>query len=126
MSVNVDLDELAAKIGEYGFAYLVSVSAEGQAHVVAVTPDVVDGGVLLGGIGKKTSANLAANATATLVWPPVDPGGYSLLVDGTATSDAEAATVTVSPTRAILHRPAPGEDGKRVGNDCRDISLNPL
>lgn len=126
MSVKVDLDELATKIGEYGFAYLVSVSTEGRAHVLAVTPDVVDGGVLLGGIGRHTLANVESNPTATLVWPPVAPGGYSLLVDGTATSDTEAATVTVSPTKAILHRPAPGEDGKRAGNDCLDISLSPL
>lgn len=126
MSVKVDLDELAAKIGEYGFAYLVTVSGEGRAHVLAVTPDVVDGGVVLGGIGRHTLANVGENPTATLVWPPVVAGGYSLLVDGAATSDAEAATVTVSPTKAILHRPAPGEDGKRVGNDCLDISLEPL
>lgn len=126
MSVKVDLDELAAKIGEYGFAYLVSVGTEGRAHVVAVTPDIVDGGVLLGGIGRNTLANLATNPTATLVWPPVVAGGYSLLVDGTATADPDAANVTVAPTKAILHRPAPGEDGKRVGNDCLDISLNPL
>lgn len=126
MSVKVDLDELAAKIGEYGFAYLVSVSTEGKSHVLAVTPDVVDGGVLLGGIGRHTLANVAGNPTATLVWPPTEAGGYSLLVDGIATSDPDAATVTVTPTKAILHRPAPGEDGKRVGNDCLDISLNPL
>lgn len=125
MSVKVELGELAEKIEEYGFAYLVTVSAEGKAHVLAVTPDVTAVGVVVGGVGRHTVANVAGNAIATLVWPPVADGGYSLIVDGSAVADdsGETAVVTVAPTKAILHRPAPGEDGKRVGNDCQTISL---
>jgi hypothetical protein len=78
---------------------------------------------VLGGVGRHTLANVAANGHGTLVWPPVDTGGYSLIVDGAASGDADASAVTVAPTKAILHRPAPGEDGQRVGNDFQTITL---
>lgn len=124
--MKVDLAELAAKVDEYGFAYLITVNGEGRAHVLAVTPEMTPDGVLLGGIGRHTLANVADNPTATLIWPPADAAGYSLLVDGTVSADPGAATVTVAPTKAILHRPAPGADGKRVGNDCADLAENRL
>ena len=55
----------------------------------------------------------------TLVWPPREPGGYSLLVDGVATVDE--STITVAPAKAVLHRPAAGPDGRRIGSDCVGI-----
>ena len=79
--------------------------------------------IVLGGIGRHTFANVDDNPIATLVWPPVAAGGYSLIVDGAVSADEPAATVSVTPTKAILHRPAPGEDGQRVGNDCQPIPL---
>jgi hypothetical protein len=123
MSVTVELGELAERIASYGFAYLVTVGDGGSAHVLAVTPVVSDAGIALGGVGRHTLGNVEANPRATLVWPPVETGGYSLIVDGSVTADPDAATVTVAPTKAILHRPAPGADGQRVGNDCQTISL---
>ena len=66
MSMKVELGELAERLGDYGFAYLVTVGDDDRAHVLAVMPKA---------------------------------------------------------TKAILHRPAPGEDGKRVGSDCQDVSL---
>ena len=46
-------------------------------------------------------------------------GGYSLLVDGTATVDG--SPITVAPTKAILHRPAAGPDSRRAGSDCVNV-----
>lgn len=123
MSVKVELGELSERISSYGFAYLITVGDEGTAHVLAVTPAVSDSGVVLGGVGRHTLGNVETNPRATLVWPPVEPGGYSLIVDGSVTADPDAATVTVTPTKAILHRPAPGADGQRIGNDCQTIAL---
>lgn len=121
MSMKVELGELEARIGGFGFAYLVTVADEGPAHVLAVMPEVTDAGLLVGGIGKHSVGNATARPGVTLVWPPVEDGGYSLIVDGTATvGDSE---LTVIPTKAILHRPAPGADGKRVGSDCQDAGL---
>lgn len=121
MSVAVELGELAAKIGEFDFAYLVTVSEEGRSHVLSVWPHVTDEGLVVDGVGRHSQANAAAQPTVTLVWPPADPGGFSLLVDGVATVDG--STITVVPGKAILHRPAPGPDGRRAGSDCVDVTI---
>jgi hypothetical protein len=120
MSMKVEMAELAARIGEFEFAYLVSVSEEGRAHVLSVWPDVVGDAVAVDGVGRHTQENVAANPTVTLVFPPADPSGFSLLVDGTGSVDG--TTVTVAPTKAILHRPAAAPDGRRAGSDCEDIA----
>ena len=120
MSVKVTLEELAGKIAELDFAYLVTVSDEGRAHVLSVWPEVTATGLVVDGVGRHSQANADAHPDVTLVFPPADPTGYSLLVDGTATVDG--STITVVPAKAILHRPAPGPDGRRAGSDCVDVS----
>lgn len=119
MSVSVDIEELAATIDGYGFAYLVTVGDSGRAHVLAVLPEVSGGALAIGGVGRHSQENAAARPDVTLVWPPTEPGGFSLLVDGSATVDG--STITVAPTKAILHRPAPAPDGTRAGSDCAPI-----
>ena len=121
MTITVELGELAAKIAEFDFAYLVTVSEDGRAHVLSVWPEVTDHGVVVDGVGRHTQANVATQPTVTLVWPPADPTAYSLLVDGAATVDG--STVTVVPAKAVLHRPAPGPDGRRAGSDCVDVTI---
>ncbi len=121
MSMKVELAELSERLREYGFAYLVTVGDESRVHVLAVMPEVAAGEILIGGIGKHSIANATAFPDVTLVWPPLADGGYSLIVDGTATVGDSA--LTVAPAKAILHRPAPGADGKRAGSDCQPIGL---
>jgi hypothetical protein len=41
----------------------------------------------------------------TLCYPPLELTGFSLVIDGAATVDGD--TITVRPTAAVLHRPAP-------------------
>lgn len=119
--MKVELGELSDRLREYGFAYLVTVGEAGRAHVLAVMPEIVDGGLLVGGIGKHSVANATTFPDVTLVWPPTEDGGYSLIVDGAATvGDGE---LTVAPVKAILHRPAPDADGKRAGSDCQPVML---
>jgi hypothetical protein len=121
VSVKVELTELAKTIEPYGFAYLVSVGDSGRAHVLAVTPVLDDDGLVVGGVGRHSQANASSRPDVTLVWPPFEPGGFSLLVDGTATVDG--STITVAPVKATLHRPAPGADGQREGSDCVAVPL---
>jgi hypothetical protein len=121
MSLKVELGELAKTLEPYGFAYLVTVGDGGRAHVLAVTPVLGEDGLVVGGVGRHSQENAAERAGVTLVWPPAEPGGFSLLVDGAATVDGE--TITVAPTKAVLHRPAPGPDGLRAGSDCAPVSL---
>jgi hypothetical protein len=121
VSVKVDVAALGDQLAGFGFAYLVTVSEDGRAHVLAVLPELTDGELLVGGIGHHSVANAAARPNVTLVWPPPAEGGYSLIVDGAAT--VGEGELTVSPSKAILHRPAPGADGKRAGSDCQTVAV---
>jgi hypothetical protein len=121
VSVKVDVGELAARLAEYRFAYLITVGDDRRAHLVAVTPLLDGDHLVVDGVGRHSTANAAATPDVTLVWPPTSEGGYSLIVDGTAV--VADGTVQVTPAKAILHRPAPGEDGSGGGSDCQPIAL---
>lgn len=117
MSIKVDLDELAAALADFDYAYLITVSADRRAHAIAVQPVLAGGELDVGVPGATTSRNLAEQVGVTLVWPPRVPGGYSLIVDGTGTT---GATLTVAPERAVLHRPAGDAPAGPTGcpHDC--------
>ena len=87
MSVKVELGELAATLADFDVAYLVTVSDEGRAHVLSVFADPTADGLVVEGVGRHTQANAAAHPDVTLVFPPRDAGGYTLLVDGRASVD---------------------------------------
>ncbi|MFV2040193.1 MAG: hypothetical protein ACC660_08110, partial [Acidimicrobiales bacterium] len=58
--------------------------------------------------------------------PPIEPGGYSLIVDGdiaVAPSADEGGVGAVTVTKAVLHRPAPvaGPGDATCGSDCLQI-----
>ena len=111
MSIAVELDALRDAIADQAaFAYLLTVSDESTPHLVAVTPTWA-GDALACSAGKTSVHNAGARSRISLVWPPLAVGGYSLIVDGDAS--VGDGTVTLQPTRAVLHRPAPGG-----GNDC--------
>jgi hypothetical protein len=61
----------------------------------------------VGAIGDTTRRNVGQHDGVTLVWPPTQPGGYTLIVDGLGRPTDDA--LTVEPTRAVLHRPATPE-----------------
>ena len=105
MSIAVDLSVLPAAIAEQiGWGYLLTVSDDGQARVLAVAPTVSDDGALTFEVGKGTAGNVAARPTVTVVFPPAVATAMSLIVDGTATVDGTA--VTMVPTWAVMHRSA--------------------
>jgi hypothetical protein len=106
MSVKVDLDQLADALADFTFAYLITVGDDYRAHTVAAQPILSDGILDVGAIGNTTRRNVDQHDGVTLVWPPSQPGGYTLIVDGLGTA---GETLTVTPTRAVLHRPATAE-----------------
>jgi len=122
MSIPVAIEDLAAATGEYGWAYLLTVRDDFRPHIVAVTP-TWDTDHLVMSVGRGTARNAGARPAISLCYPPVNDGGYSLIVDGTAAVDGEG-TVRFAPTGAVLHRPAP--DGftsstTGCGNDCEPV-----
>ncbi len=84
MSVKVDLNQLEAALAERPVAYLVTVSDDYRAHTVAVHPVLVDGMFGIDAVGNSTRRNASSHAVVTLVWPPRESGGYTLIVDGVA------------------------------------------
>lgn len=114
--MGIELDRLATELERYGAAYAITVSPQAEAHVVEARP-VLDGQCLaVVGLGSRTRANLAARPTVTLVWPPAQPGDYSLIVDGTVTVSGDR--MTVAPTRAVLHRSVPRPGGPATEGGC--------
>ena len=118
MSVQVSLDKLAEQLARYGTsAFLLTVGDDGRPHSVAVEI-AWSGSEFALKTGRSSTANLAARPLVSLLWPAPEAGGYSLIVDG----DGAIGTtgVTVTPTRAVLHRPATPEAILKpgCGGDC--------
>jgi hypothetical protein len=135
MSIPVELAELADAMAVYRFGYLLSIADDGRAHVVAVTPTIAEGSLVVADLGRRTSSNVAARPAVTVLWPPAEPAGYSLIVDGQAAIDGDGM-VTIVPERAVLHRPAQpaadapvpavaGDPAPGCVSDCVEISLTP-
>jgi hypothetical protein len=116
MSVKVDLDQLAGALADFTFAYLITVGDDYRAHTVAVEPVLTGGVIDVGAIGNSTRKNVAQHDGITLVWPPREPGGYTLIVDGQG-QPMDGALMVV-PSRAVLHRPAAPGSALRPG--CKD------
>ena len=124
MSIPVDVADLAQALEDFGAGYLLTVSEASTVKVVTVEPTVTDGVLLAASPGKGTLANLAGNTAVTLVFPPVEPRGFTLLVDGAA--EVAGDDVRIAPTGAVLHRPASHADGPPApggcGNDCAPVA----
>jgi hypothetical protein len=120
----VDFKRLAAALDDYRFAYLVTVDDDYRVHTVTVEPELREGAMVVGLIGGRTRQNVERRSVVTLLWPPSEPDGYSLIVDGRAEladSNDDAAQLWVIPTRALLHRNAePRTTGSAIGHlhDC--------
>jgi hypothetical protein len=123
MSIPVDVTDLEKALEDFGAGYLLTVGGRGTVKVVTVEPSVTDGVVLVAGPGQGTIGNLAGNAAVTLVFPPREPKGFTLLVDGTG--EVAGENVRVTPTGAVLHRPASHADGPPApsgcGHDCAPV-----
>jgi hypothetical protein len=126
----VDLQRLAAALADFPFAYLITVDEDYRVHTVTVEPELREAILDVGLVGGGTRKNVDHRADVTLLWPPAESGGYSLIVDGRAEiSDAteETARLGVVPTRALLHREAasPSAGGTVAGclHDCVVFSL---
>jgi hypothetical protein len=123
----VDFKRLAAALDDYRFAYLVTVDDEYRVHTVTVEPELRERVMDVGLIGGRTRKNVESRSSVTLLWPPSEPAGYSLIVDGRAEvaaapdSTDDTAALRVVPTRALLHRNAdPKTPGSAKGclHDC--------
>ena len=103
MSIAVPLADLAATLEAYPWGYILTVGDDQRSHLLAVPSTMVEG-VFVVDAGRSARANAATRPEVTLVFPPATGREFSLVGDGTATVVGEQ--VHVSPTWAVLHRPA--------------------
>jgi hypothetical protein len=76
------------------------------------------------GIGRRTRENALARPAVGVIWPPQSEADYSLIVDGQAVVTGDSLRIT--PTRAVLHRPAPAPEPTVpgvCGSDCMELDL---
>jgi hypothetical protein len=106
MSVRVEVEELQARIAEFGpVAFLTTVGSDSRPHVVSVKVEDFEGALVVGA-GRTTAGNAETNPRVTLLWPAKGDGDYCLIVDGIgvvreAGPDLQLA---ITPARAVLHR----------------------
>ena len=82
MSIAVSLDRLREETQRFGATpYLLTVSDDARAHATAVTVEWQDDELVMG-VGSRSARNAAARPEVSLLWPPFEPGGYSLISDG--------------------------------------------
>lgn len=129
MPTNVDFDRLAEKLVGRDYAYLITVGDDGRPHPVPVMPVLNGNTVRIGGLGgRRSRANLARSSDVTVLWPPPEPGGYTIIADGRAeVSDAggDLASLAFVPIRAVLIRVATPESPGETAcySDCVDLKL---
>ncbi len=108
MSIPVALEQLRAASDERGGrAYLLTVTDDARPHAVHLALRW-EGDALAADVGKRTAHNAAARPAVSLLYPAQRLDEYSLIVDGTAV--VEANRLTITPTKAVLHRPAATPD----------------
>lgn len=112
MSIPVAVEDLGTTLERFGAAFLMTTgpaTSPARIKVVSARPVLDDGLLVVDGPGRGSLVNAAANETVTLLWPPLRPDDFSLIVDGTAQVSGES--LHVRPTGAVLHRPVVAEPG---------------
>jgi hypothetical protein len=122
MSKSLHLDNLRAECARFGAnPYLLTQGDEGRPHAVAVSIEWQED-CILSSTGTKSAANVAARPLISPLWPPIEVGGYSLIVDGDGhvIGSGSDARISVTPTRGVLHRPgtSPVSAARGCGSDC--------
>jgi hypothetical protein len=117
---------LAEAISHYGpHACLLTVAQDGP-HASHVTIEF-RGSSIGCAVGKTAGGNMARVPNVSLFWPPTEPGGYALIVDGSAAGERQATGATMAEitlTKSVLHRPGPRPDNSDgpCANDCRRLT----
>jgi hypothetical protein len=109
--------------------FLVTVTPELRPHCGPVTVDWDATGehlVVTPAPSGWISAETGGFHHVTVLWPPGEAGGYSLIVDGTGTAVKSTGTpvLAVAVSRAVLHRRGPAPHAgppvdTAAGSSCR-------
>lgn len=108
MSIKVDPTELAAKAAAQGSGFLITADGTGGPHTMSAAFEFATdehSTTASCGIGRTASRNINSNPFVTLLWPPAETGGHSLIADGEASVAVDGHT-SITILSAVLHRPA--------------------
>ena len=117
---------LAEAISHYCHnAYLLTVAPDGP-HTSHVTIQL-RGSSIGCAVGASAARNIAREPNVSLFWPPTEPGGYALIINGAAAGERRPTGVTMAQitlTKSVLHRPGPkpGDSDGPCANDCRRLT----
>ena len=120
------ISTLAEAISHYGReAWLLTVAKDGP-HTGHVTVELRGDSVACA-VGDSAANNIAHQPNVSLFWPPTEPGGYALIVNGAATGHRLATGTTMAEialTKSVLHRagPRPDDSDGPCANDCRRLT----
>lgn len=110
MSHKVEPSDLAATSAPYGNTpFLVYTGESGAARINHVVVEIEEGDGRVTarcvGFGRGVAARASLGTTLSLLWPPHEEGGFSLIADGLGKVEDEVLSIEIST--AVLHRPAP-------------------
>jgi hypothetical protein len=117
------LDRLRSAVRTRASApYLLTVTRDGRPHSAPATVTWEDELAVTPVPRTWAAAAAAGFCHVTLLWPPAEPGGYSLIADGAAVCRPAGAglALVVTVTRAVLHRrgASPAGDGSADGGSA--------
>lgn len=107
--------------------YLLTVTAKNRPHcsVATVTWDDATGRVEASAPHNWPASSAAGLRSVTVLWPPAEPGGYSLIVDGDAdcVERGDGVVLSIAVARAVLHRRGMplADSTTSCGSDCIPI-----
>lgn len=104
MSKVVELPDLEAALADFGSGYLLTVGDQHRVKLVSTAPTFADETFIISAPGRGSVANAVAHPAVTLLFPPLEQPGMSLIIDGTA--ELQGDDLVLHPASAILHRPA--------------------
>lgn len=108
MSIPVEPADIGNQMEHFGTAaYVLTVRDDATPHIAHLDMRL-DGDVLRCGASRSAAANVAQRPTISVLWPPFEPGGYSMIVDAVARTvdGADGLELELRPTSGVLHRPA--------------------
>lgn len=127
MSVPVSPEDLGATASRYGQgAFLLTDGEDHRPHITHVEVGI-EAAVVDCEVGRTAARNVATNPKVSLLWAPFEPEGHSLIADGDAVVETndKGGRVSVSVSRAVLHRPLPAARTatSECESDCVELEL---
>ncbi|WP_420443873.1 pyridoxamine 5'-phosphate oxidase family protein [Candidatus Poriferisodalis sp.] len=127
MSIPVEPADVGNQMEHFGAAaYVLTVRDDATPHIAHLAMRL-DGEVLRCGASRSAAANVAQRPSISVLWPPYELGGYSMIVDASARTveTTDGLELELRPTSGVLHRPAtpatpPSNSG--CASDCAPLS----